>query len=74
MIRAIIVYAAIPEVGIAVYVGVRGDSCDREDLRKWIKTQTNATHVWFGDEEGSDKDPVAGPYPTVGSRAEALAN
>lgn len=35
----------------------------REELREQMMHDLKASHVWFGDEIGTDKDPIRGPNP-----------
>ena len=68
----VIVYAARGG-SILMFVGL----CPKEsleELRQIVADKLEATHVWFSHEAGGPRDPIAGPYPTVGRRAEALAN
>jgi hypothetical protein len=47
---------------------------DRETLRQGIKAQFHTEWVWFEDEICTIHDPIRGPNPQVGPRADALRN
>lgn len=46
----------------------------KEDLRKQFLQMEGVTHVWMEEEIGTILDPVCGPNPVYGPKAEALKN